>query len=84
MDEIIKKKRVNNKINSFGFLSKKLARHYDAKISRIRMHLTQKPKVLEVDFGRGSFVTYAKHRLWSINGAEINKDLVDKAKAKKI
>lgn len=40
----------SNNNESFGFLSKKLARYYEVEIARVKSHLPKSPKVLEVGF----------------------------------
>ena len=69
-----------NNIDSFGFLSKKLARYYEAEMACVKSYIPKSPKVLEVGYGRGSFLQFGKQMLWDITGVEINQDLVDEAK----
>ena len=61
----------------FGDLSPKQHAYYKAEIKRSCASLPKSSKVLEVGFGSGSFLSYAKRKKWDICGTEVNKHLVE-------
>ena len=63
----------------FGKLTTADAAYYSAELKRSSTSFPPNCKVLEIGFGNGSFLTYAKVKLWDIFGVEINKDLVTAA-----
>lgn len=66
---------------NFGLLDDHTKRYYDAELKKVTSNLDNKTiKVLEIGFGNGGFLTYARDRNWDICGVEINNDLVTIAK----
>ena len=63
--------------SQFGGLSPKQRAYYKAEIKRSCAFLSKSSKVLEVGFGGGSFLSYAKRKKWDICGTEVNKHLVE-------
>lgn len=63
--------------DSFGKLERHLGYYYDAEIRRAG--LAKIERVLEIGFGNGSFLTYAKSRGWQVVGTEANETLVARA-----
>ena len=63
--------------SQFGGLSPKQRAYYKAEIKRSCASLSKSSKVLEVGFGSGSFLSYAKRKKWDICGTEANKHLVE-------
>ena len=61
----------------FGDLSPKQYAYYKAEIKRSCASLPKSSKVLEVGFGSGSFLSYAKRKKWDVCGTEVNKHLVE-------
>jgi SAM-dependent methyltransferase len=64
---------------SFGRLEKQVESYYSAEIRKTKLQNIH--NVLEIGFGNGSFLTYAKKRNWNIIGIEMNDALVAQAKA---
>jgi SAM-dependent methyltransferase len=50
--------------------------YFDVEMRRIKRDLTSQLDVLEIGFGNGSFLRYARNRGWNIVGSEVNKDLI--------
>jgi 2-polyprenyl-3-methyl-5-hydroxy-6-metoxy-1,4-benzoquinol methylase len=65
----------------FGSLRTRDRRYYDAEMKRTRLDLNTRLQVVEVGFGNGSFLNYAKQRGWDITGIELHSDLVETAKS---
>ncbi len=67
----------------FGILNDYTKRYYDIELKKVTSNLDNKNlKVLEIGFGNGGFLTYAKEKAWNIYGIEINNDLIATAKEK--
>jgi SAM-dependent methyltransferase len=54
--------------------------YYSAEISRLHLKDFRRFKVLEIGFGNGHFLEYARQMGWDVCGTEINEDLVSIAK----
>jgi SAM-dependent methyltransferase len=67
-------------VSNFGGLRKSEKSYFDAEIKRASINTDKKIRALEIGFGNGSFLTYAKNKRWDIVGTEINKDLVEAAR----
>lgn len=68
---------------NFGILDDRTRRYYDIELKKIISDLDNKNlKVLEIGFGNGGFLTYAREKNWDIYGVEINDDLIAIAKEK--
>lgn len=65
-----------NNAASFGTLSKNQVAYFEAELKRTRMHFQPGSAVLEIGFGNGAFLTYAKTKEWEVCGVEENKALV--------
>ena len=61
----------------FGDLSPKQHAYYKAEIKRTGAYLPESSKILEIGFGSGSFLRYAKDKKWDTLGTEVNKHLVE-------
>ena len=70
----------NWEVSNFGRLGKSEKCYFDAEMKKANIDADRKMHVLEIGFGNGSFLTYAKKRRWDIVGTEINKDLVEAAR----
>jgi SAM-dependent methyltransferase len=64
----------------FGKLRKTDKAYYGAEIKRIRSTIERNSKVLEIGFGNGGFLRFARERGWVVLGTEVNEDLVKAAK----
>jgi SAM-dependent methyltransferase len=64
----------------FGALSKIDASYFSAEIKRTKASIAKNANVLEIGFGNGSFLAYARKRGWTVCGTEVNADLVEVAK----
>lgn len=63
----------------FGILKRSGRIYYDAEIKKTGLKKRVALRVLEIGFGNGSFLTYAKQKGWDVVGVEINNDLVETA-----
>jgi len=61
----------------FGKLSKSEAAYFAAEISRTKSPIPLNARVLEIGFGNGSFLEFAKRNGWDVCGTEINEALVE-------
>lgn len=48
-------------------------RYFDKELKRTRCHIPTDAKVLEIGFGNGKFLSYARKKGWSVVGIEANK-----------
>jgi len=55
--------------------------YFDIEMRRIKIDLTRQLDILEIGFGNGSFLKYARDRGWNIVGSEVNKDLIAAAES---
>ena len=62
--------------SSFGKLKKEEETYFAAELRRTNNIFSQDSKVLEIGFGNGSFLKFAKNKKWDIFGTEINENLV--------
>lgn len=65
--------------SSFGVLDALQTYYFDAEMMRTGLELNRKLQVLEIGFGNGSFLAYAKRRGWEIVGTEANAHLINAA-----
>ena len=65
--------------DNFGELTKLQKRYFDAEIRKSKFGSHKEIRVLEIGFGNGSFLAYARTRGWDIVGIEANNDLVQTA-----
>lgn len=63
----------------FANLKKTEAAYFKAEIDRTDHKFPEKSKVLEIGFGNGKFLKYAREKGWDIFGTEVNEALVDAA-----
>lgn len=61
---------------TFGVLSKPDQWQFDREIARTKHQFQPNTQVLEIGFGNGTFLAYAKNRGWQISGTELNQALV--------
>ena len=66
--------------DSFGKVTRAKARYYDAELKRTRRSFPQQARVLEIGFGNGSFLGYAREQGWEASGTEANAGLVEIAR----
>jgi len=66
--------------SQFGSLNKEEDNYFAAELSRTKQSLAPGSSVLEVGFGNGSFLSFAKRHRWKIYGVEVNPILVETAK----
>ncbi|MDE2421514.1 MAG: class I SAM-dependent methyltransferase [Gammaproteobacteria bacterium] len=67
----------------FGILDDYTRRYYDIELKEVISNLDNKNiKVLEIGFGNGGFLTYAREKNWDIYGVEINESLIATATGK--
>lgn len=65
---------------SFGSFSARDHAYFSAEIARASASLPECPRVLEIGFGNGSFLAWARQRGWSIEGTELIPDLINQAR----
>ena len=65
---------------NFAHLKKADGRYFDAEVRRAKSTFPQGSAVLEVGFGSGAFLAYARQRRWQVQGLEANPDLVAMAR----
>lgn len=65
--------------SQFGMLHPFEERYFDQELKRTRSVIPSDAKVLEIGFGNGKFLSYARKRGWSVIGIEANDQLVDLA-----
>lgn len=65
----------------FGDLTPTGRAYFDAELRRSGKNLSTRLKVLEIGFGNGNFMAYARDRGWEIIGAESNSLLIESAAA---
>lgn len=66
-------------VGSFGYLKATTKSYYEAEIRRAGLTPKGRLRVLEVGFGNGSFLAYARQKGWIVVGLEKNSVLVDEA-----
>ncbi len=66
--------------DSFGKLARTKARYYDAELKRAGRPFPNGARVLEIGFGNGSFLGYARMKGWEASGTEANAGLVELAR----
>jgi 2-polyprenyl-3-methyl-5-hydroxy-6-metoxy-1,4-benzoquinol methylase len=63
--------------SQFGKLKKTKSAYFSAEIKRANKVFSKKSTVLEIGFGNGEFLNYARENDWDICGTEANKALVE-------
>ncbi|WP_347454491.1 class I SAM-dependent methyltransferase [Acinetobacter thermotolerans] len=72
-----------NWCEDFGLLDEYMRYYYTSELKKVTCNIgNKKIKVLEIGFGNGGFLTYAKEQNWDICGLEINDQLIKNAKEK--
>lgn len=66
---------------SFGRLTRADQRYFDAEMRRIGLATGKPLRCLEIGFGNGRFLAYARDRGWEIAGTELNPELAAVARA---
>jgi SAM-dependent methyltransferase len=66
--------------DKFGKLTKTEFAYYNAEIRRIGRRVPSDLRVLEIGFGNGGFLRFAREKGWDIVGTEVNEGLVRVAK----
>jgi 2-polyprenyl-3-methyl-5-hydroxy-6-metoxy-1,4-benzoquinol methylase len=64
----------------FGFLSSPRRRYFDRELVRAGVATETVRRVLDVGFGNGAFLSYARERGWDACGTEVNDGLIKAAK----
>jgi 2-polyprenyl-3-methyl-5-hydroxy-6-metoxy-1,4-benzoquinol methylase len=67
--------------DAFGTLTKSERSYFSAEIKRLKKTLAKGASVLEIGFGNGSFLKFARLQEWNVSGTEVNVELVNAAKA---
>lgn len=67
--------------NTFASLSKNENSTFTCETSRTKTSLPKNSKVLDVGFGNGSFLAFAKRNEWDVTGTEVNAELVETARS---
>ncbi len=65
---------------TFGILSKSEEDYFSGELKKLGRKISPNSKVLEIGFGNGCFMQYAKKNGWEITGVEANLELVNIAK----
>ncbi len=65
---------------AFGTLTKSERSYFCAELKRTGRTFPSGSNVLEIGFGNGSFLTFARQRDWNVSGTEVNAELVDSAR----
>lgn len=65
--------------SQFGVLEPFEERYFDKELKRAKCEFPADTKVLEIGFGNGKFLSYARKKGWSVVGIEANEQLVDLA-----
>lgn len=68
---------------NFGELSTKDFKYFSSEIRKTKQNFDANSTVLEIGFGNGSFLQFAKTNRWKISGTEINENLIKIAKESK-
>lgn len=66
---------------TFGILSKSEKNYFSGELKKLGRKISPNSNVLEIGFGNGCFMQYAKKNGWEITGVEANLELVDIAKS---
>jgi SAM-dependent methyltransferase len=65
---------------TFGSLSKSEERYFAGELKKIGAEISPNSSVLEIGFGKGCFMGYAREKGWRVSGIEANLELVNMAK----
>lgn len=63
--------------DNFGQSSRFDRRYFVAELRRAGRHFDRGARVLEIGFGNGAFLSFARDSGWDICGTEVNDDLID-------
>lgn len=66
--------------DNFGKLTKTDIAYYNAEIKRTDADVRGDCRILEIGFGNGGFLRFARGKGWKISGTEVNEELVKSAK----
>jgi SAM-dependent methyltransferase len=66
---------------AFCVLTAEHSRYFAAEVRKTKQPLPAGSKVLEVGFGQGRFLAYARSQQWQVTGTELNPHLVERGKA---
>jgi SAM-dependent methyltransferase len=66
--------------DAFGMLTKSEKAYFCAEIKRAKKAFPKGTNVLEIGFGNGSFLAFARQQEWNIFGTEVNVELVETAR----
>tara|TARA_A100001011_G_C14158329_1_gene777107 strand:- start:345 stop:1061 length:717 start_codon:yes stop_codon:yes gene_type:complete len=72
----------NWKYSNFGSLDNYQRKYFDKLINKIKSDKYKSFKVLEVGYGNGSFLSFAKYNKWEVHGVEVNNILLENARKK--
>jgi SAM-dependent methyltransferase len=67
----------------FGNLDKNTRRYFRAELRHAGIDSNESLKVLEIGFGNGGFLAYAREQKWCSEGTEVNTQLLDQGKSAK-
>tara|TARA_B110000238_G_C16124600_1_gene438647 strand:- start:1489 stop:2244 length:756 start_codon:yes stop_codon:yes gene_type:complete len=67
----------------FGTLNKNNRRYFGAELKHAGIDSNKSLKVLEIGFGNGGFLAYAREQKWCIEGVEVNTKLLEQGKSAK-
>lgn len=67
--------------SGFGKITKSESAYFSAEIKRTNKNFPEHCKVLEIGFGSGTFLKFARTNHWDACGVEINEELVKDAQA---
>ncbi len=65
---------------TFGALTRSEKSYFSAEIKRCKRTFPKGTNVLEIGFGNGSFLTFARQQDWNVFGTEVNGELVNAAR----
>jgi SAM-dependent methyltransferase len=66
---------------AFCVLTAEHSRYFAAEVRKTKQPLPAGSRVLEVGFGQGRFLAYARSQQWQVTGTELNPHLVERGKA---
>jgi 2-polyprenyl-3-methyl-5-hydroxy-6-metoxy-1,4-benzoquinol methylase len=67
--------------STFGALTRSQRSYFRAEVRRSGVAFPEGSNVLEIGFGNGSFLTFARQQKWNVVGTEVNAELIGAAKA---
>jgi 2-polyprenyl-3-methyl-5-hydroxy-6-metoxy-1,4-benzoquinol methylase len=63
----------------FGLISKDEEAYFNSEVKRTGLDLKKSLDVLEIGFGQGSFMSFARNNGWNIEGTEVNSKLIQQS-----